>query len=69
MSECGVCKEIVTDFDEGLGCDGRCMKWYHCIIVGMPQDQYIMYCQDNSRDNKLKWSHFPKGNAYSMGQN
>jgi len=22
MSQCGVCKEIVTDFDEGLECDG-----------------------------------------------
>jgi len=35
MSECGVCKEIVDDFVEGLECDGRCTKWYQCICVGI----------------------------------
>ena len=55
MSECGVCKEIFDDFDEGLECDGGCTKWYHCICVGIPQDQYSIYLEDNSGDNKLKW--------------
>jgi len=55
MSECGVCKEIVADFDEDLECDGGCTKWYHCICFGVPQDQYFIYCKDNSRDNKFKW--------------
>jgi len=53
MSQCGVCKEIVTKLDEGMECDGGCTNWFHCICVGIPQDQY--YCDDNSRDNKLKW--------------
>jgi len=55
MSKCGVCKEIVDSFDEGLQCDGGCTKWYHCICVGIPQDQYFIYLEDNSRDNILKW--------------
>jgi len=55
MSACGVCREIVTNSDEGIiEYDWGCTKWYHCICVGIPQDN-ISYTAMTIRDNKLKW--------------
>ena len=55
MNKCGVCQEIVFDKEEALQCEGDCTKWYHRIRVGMPSEQYQIFCKDYDRHNALQW--------------
>lgn len=37
---CGECEKEVSDDDKAVQCKGLCQYWFHCLCVGMDDDEY-----------------------------
>lgn len=46
---CGVCNREVHDNHHGVGCEGRCQKWFHCHCINMSELEYNNMANDSSR--------------------
>ena len=63
---CGKCKKLVGEGQNGMGCD-ICDGWYHCGCIGMSKKDYDCYgaikdamwickeCKDHARNAKGKY--------------
>ncbi|KAG8338033.1 hypothetical protein J6590_009310 [Homalodisca vitripennis] len=50
-NSCPVCIKSVLDSEEGIGCDGACMRWFHRECIKMSKSEY----QRISGNNNVKW--------------
>lgn len=48
-TKCGVCNLEVHDNHHGVGCEGRCEKWFHCHCINMSELEYNKMANDSSR--------------------
>lgn len=39
-TSCPVCIKTVLDFEEGVGCDGVCLRWCHTECINMSKSEY-----------------------------
>jgi hypothetical protein len=49
---CPVCVKLVLDSEEGIGCESKCLRWFHRDCIKMPKSEYTKFCGNKA----LKWS-------------
>lgn len=51
VNVCAVCVKVVLDSDEGICCDGLCVRWFHRDCMKIPRTEYTKLAGDST----LKW--------------
>lgn len=41
--ECPSCVKTVFDTEEGIGCDGPCLRWFHRDCIKVTKSEYIVW--------------------------